>query len=181
MQTAAAAAAEARAEEAEKADDPPAYEAAAPEVGGAVDASFAASLRLQYLTAALMSDAYVADALYVRHPDVVAVIEPARPRLAGAVLWQKKYHAVADLHVEPLRAWYYVHHPVGRERARLVAYTIPPFYARARLSYRPPSVRGRVKFARVPAANHAADGARLAPGPRAPAADPLVRGRAGRG
>lgn len=147
VQTAAAAEAEARAEEAEQANDLAAYEAAAPEVGGAVDASFAASLRLQYLTAALMSDAYVADALYVRHPDVVTVIEPARPRLAGAILWQKKYHAVADLHVQPLRGWYYVHHPVGRERARLVDYTIPPFYARARLSYRPPAVRGRVKFA----------------------------------
>jgi len=147
VQTAAAGEAEARAEAAEKANDTAAYEAAAPDVGGAVDASFAASLRLQYLTSAMMSDAYVADALYVRHPEVAVIIAPARPRLAGAILWQKKYHAVADLHVEPLRAYYYVHTPVGRARAKLVAYPIPAFYARSRIDYRPAVVSTRVRFA----------------------------------
>ncbi len=147
VQTAAAADAEAKAEAAEQARDPAAYRAAAPEVGGAVDASFAMSLRLEYLTSAMLAHAYVADALYVRHPEVVAVIEPARPRLAGAVLWQKKYQVVADLHVEPLRAYYYVHHPVGRVHARLVAYRVPPFYARVRLDYPAPVVTGRVKLA----------------------------------
>jgi FecR protein len=146
-QTAAAADAEAEAEAAAEANDNAAYVAAAPELGGAVDASFAASLRLQYLTSAMLAHAYVADALYVRHPAAVAVIEPARPRLAAAVLWQKKYHAVADLHVQPLRARYYVHHPMGRVRAKLVAYPIPPFYARVKLDYRPPVVTTRVKFA----------------------------------
>ena len=144
-QTAAAAEAEAEVEAAEQADDTAAYAAAAPELGGAVDASFAMSLRLQYLSSAMLGHAYVADALYVRHPDAVAVIEPARPRLAGAVLWNKKYHAVADLHVQPLRAHYYVHHPVGRAHAKLVAYPIPPFYARVKLGYEPPSVSSRVK------------------------------------
>jgi len=147
VQAGAAAQAEARVEAAETANDPAAYRAAAPEVGGAVDASFAMSLRLHYLTSAILSDAYVADALYVRHPDVVAVIEPARPRLAGAVLWHKKYHAVADLHVEPLRAAYYVHHPVGRAHAALVAYPIPPFYARVQLDYPVPIVTSRVHVA----------------------------------
>jgi hypothetical protein len=145
-QTAAAAAAEAEVEAAQKANDTAAYEAAAPELGGAVDASFAMSLRLQFLSNAMLSHAYVAEALYLRNPDVVAVIEPARPRLAAAVLWNKKYHAVADLHVEPLRAYYYVHHPRGRAHARLVAYPIPPFYARVNLNYRVPEVRSRVRL-----------------------------------
>jgi hypothetical protein len=144
-QTAAAAEAEADIEAAEQADSTEAYEAAAPDMGGAVDASFALSLRLQYLSNAMLGHAYVADALYVRHPDAVAVIEPVRPRLAGAVLWNKKYHAVADLHVQPLRAHYYYHHPVGRAHARLVAYPIPPFYARVKLGYEPPRVSSRVK------------------------------------
>ncbi|HWM87805.1 MAG TPA: FecR domain-containing protein, partial [Kofleriaceae bacterium] len=122
VQTAAAAEAEAAVEAAEKANDTAAYAAAAPEMGGAVDASFAMSLRLQYLSNAMLGHAYVADQLYVRHPDVVAVIEPARPRLAAAVLWHKKYHAVSDVHVAPMRDYYYVHHPVGRVRAKLVAY-----------------------------------------------------------
>jgi hypothetical protein len=144
-QTAAAAEAEADIEAAEQADSTEAYEAAAPEMGGAVDASFALSLRLQYLSNAMLGHAYVADALYIRHPAAVAVIDPVRPRLAGAVLWNKKYHAVADLHVQPLRAYYYLHHPVGRAHAQLVAYPIPPFYARVKLGYQPPRISSRVK------------------------------------
>ncbi len=144
-QTAAAAEAEADIEAAEQADSTEAYEAAAPEMGGAVDASFALSLRLQYLSNAMLGHAYVADALYIRHPEAVAVIDPVRPRLAGAVLWNKKYHAVADLHVQPLRAYYYLHHPVGRAHAQLVAYPIPPFYARVKLGYEPPRISSRVK------------------------------------
>ena len=139
--------AEAQAEAAQKANDPKAYQAAAPSIGAGVDASFALSLRLQYLTYALMSHAYVADALYVRHPDLAVVIDPARPRLAAAVLWHKKYHAVAATRIQPMRVYYYYHEPTGRLRAKAVAEPIPPFYARVKLTYKEPALRGRVKFA----------------------------------
>lgn len=139
--------AEAQAEAAQKANDPKAYEAAAPTIGAGVDASFALSLRLQYLTYALMSHAYVANALYVRHPDLAVVIDPARPRLAAAVLWHKKYHAVAATRIQPMRVYYYYHEPTGRLRAKAVAEPIPPFYARVKLKYKEPVLRGRVKFA----------------------------------
>jgi hypothetical protein len=112
-----------------------------------VDASFALSTRLHFLTHAMAGHAYMANSIYLRHPDVKVVIEPARPKLAAAVLWNKKYHAVARAHVQPLRPIWYVHHPVGRLRAKAVAYTVPPFYAKIKLGYEPPEVRTRVKVA----------------------------------
>ena len=144
-QAAIAAEAQGRAEAAEQAADTAAYEAAAPEIGASVDASFAVSTRLHFLTNAMIAHAYVADSLYVRHPEAKVVIEPVRPRLAASVLWNKKYHAVARAHVQPLRPVWYVHHPVGRVRAKLVAYPIPAFYGKVKLAYEPPDVTARVK------------------------------------
>ncbi len=146
VQTAAAIEANAKAEAAASAGDTQAYIAVAPEIGGAVDASFALSLRLQFLSYAMLSHAYVADSLYIRHPDAAVVIEPARPQLAASVLWHKKYHAVADLSLEPIRTYYYVHHPVGRVRARAVAFEVPAFYAGVNLDYEPVAVSSRVKL-----------------------------------
>jgi ferric-dicitrate binding protein FerR (iron transport regulator) len=144
-QSKAAEEAEARAKAAEEAQDAKQYEAAAPEIGASVDASFALSNRLQYLTYAMLADAYIADSLYVRHPTVVKVIDPVRPRLATAILWHKKYHFVTYAYLRPMRPWYYVHTPVGRARARFVAYTIPPWYARVNLRYQPIEWRARVR------------------------------------
>ncbi|HKE17483.1 MAG TPA: hypothetical protein VKB80_21560, partial [Kofleriaceae bacterium] len=45
------------------------------------------------------------------------------------------------------RAYYYYHTPRGRAHAVLVAEPIPPFYARCKLDYRAPAVRGRVRVA----------------------------------
>lgn len=146
-QAQATAEAEAKATAAADASDVAAYEAAAPEIGAGVDASFALSLKLHFLTNALLAHAYVVDSLYVRHPSVVATIEPVRPQLAASILWQKKLHGVAQLHIRPLRPVYYVHHPVGRVNAKFVAYAIPPFFAKVNLKYAVPDVRARVKVA----------------------------------
>jgi hypothetical protein len=146
VQTKAAADAEARAQEAEAAKDTKAYEAAAPEIGGAVDASFAASMRLQYLTNAMLAHAYIADSLYVRHPSVVPILAKRRARLAASILWHKKYHWVSYEYMRPLRPYWYRHHPRGRLHARHVRYVVPAFYAGVNLRYRPIEVRTRVRF-----------------------------------
>jgi hypothetical protein len=151
-QAQATAEAEAKAQAAADANDAAAYEATAPEIGAGVDASFALSLKLQFLTNALLAHAFVVDALYVRHPSVVAIVEPVRPQLAASILWQKKFHAVAHIHLLPLRPIFYVHHPVGRVHAKFVAYAIPPFFAKVNLRYKVPDVRGRVKVVYVPPA-----------------------------
>jgi preprotein translocase subunit YajC len=144
-QTKAAQDAEEKAKAAEAAQDSKAYEASAPEIGASVDASYALSNRLQYLTYAMLADAYIADSLYVRHPSVVKILDPRMRRLRRALLWQKKYHYVSYAYLRPMRPWYYVHTPMGRARARFVAYTIPPWYARVNLRYRPIDWRGRVR------------------------------------
>ena len=144
-QTKAAQDAEEKAKAAEEAQDTKAYEAAAPEIGASVDASYGLSNRLQYLTYAMLADAYIADSLYVRHPAVVKILDPRMRRLRRAILWQKKYHYVSYAYLRPLRPWYYLHTPMGRARARFVAYTIPPWYARVNLRYRPIDWRARVR------------------------------------
>jgi hypothetical protein len=144
-QTKAAQEAEERAKAAESAQDTKAYEAAAPEIGASVDASYALSNRLQYLTYAMLADAYIADSLYVRHPTVVKILDPRIRRLRHAILWHKKYHYVSYAYLRPMRPWYYVHTPWGRARARYVAYTIPPWYARVNLRYRPIEWRTRIR------------------------------------
>ena len=144
-QTKAAQDAEAQAKAAEAAQDTKAYEAAAPEIGASVQASYALSNRLQYLTYAMLADAYIADSLYVRHPAVVKVLDPRMRRLRASILWHKKYHYVSYAYLRPMRPWYYVHTPWGRARAKFVAYTIPPWYARVNLRYRPLDWRARVR------------------------------------
>jgi hypothetical protein len=146
-QGAAAAEASVTAEAAAEADDTDAYLAAAPEIAGSVDASFALSLRLQLLSYAMLSHGYIAESLYVRHPEVQPIIAPARPRLAAAVLWHKRYHVVSDVHLEPVRTYYYLHHPRGRTHAAAVGFEIPSFYARARLAADVAPPRARVKVA----------------------------------
>ena len=144
-QTKAAQEAEEKAKAAEAAQDAKAYEAAAPEIGASVDASYALSNRLQYLTYAMLADAYIADSLYVRHPAVVKILDPRIRRLRASILWHKKYHWVTYEYLRPMRPWYYVHTPWGRARARFVSYEIPPWYARVNLRYRPIDWRPRVR------------------------------------
>ena len=144
-QTKAAQDAEAQAQAAEQAQDQKAYTAAAPEIGASVDASYALSNRLQYLTYAMLADAYIADSLYARHPTVVKLLDPRIRRIRAAMLWNKKYHYVAYAYLRPMRPWYYIHTPNGRLRARFVAYTVPPWYARVNLAYRPLDWRGRIR------------------------------------
>jgi hypothetical protein len=144
-QTKAAQEAEEQAKAAETAQDTKAYEAAAPEIGASVEASYALSNRLQYLTYAMLADAYIADSLYVRHPAVVKVLDPRMRRLRAAILWHKKYHWVSYAYLRPMRPWYYTHTPNGRLRARFVAYNIPPWYARVNLRYKPLNWRARVR------------------------------------
>ena len=144
-QTKAAQDAEAKAAAAEQAQDQKAYTASAPEIGASVDASYALSNRLQYLTYAMLADAYIADSLYARHPTVVKLLDPRMRRIRAAMLWNKKYHYVAYAYLRPMRPWYYVHTPNGRLRAKFVAYAIPPWYARVNLVYRPIDWRGRIR------------------------------------
>ena len=144
-QTKAAQEAEEKAKAAEEAQDTKAYEAAAPEIGASVEASYALSNRLQYLTYAMLADAYIADSLYVRHPAVVKVLDPRMRRLRAAILWHKKYHYVSYAYLRPMRPWYYTHTPNGRLRAKFVAYTVPPWYARVNLRYKPLNWRARVR------------------------------------
>lgn len=143
-QAKAAAEAEASAQAAADAGDQKAYVEVAPTIGGSVDASFALSGRLHFLTNAMVANAYVAGSLSARHPAVVEVV-PAKP-LAASVLWNKRYHAVAHGHVRPLRHTWYVHHPEGRARAKLVRHEIPPFFAKVKLTYQPPDIEARVKM-----------------------------------
>jgi hypothetical protein len=132
--------------EAETAADPVAYEAVAEPLGADVEATYLASLRLQNLTFAALSSAYVTAEINARFPEQTeVVVVKARPRLVGALLWNKKYRVVVHHHIRPLRPVYYVHHPVGRQRAVVVKHTVPAFYAKVVLKPLDP-VRVRSKF-----------------------------------
>ena len=73
--------------------------------------------------------------LYLRHPDVV-VWTAVEPRVQAAVLWPKRFDAMAALYFEPLRVQYYLHHPRGRMHAQWLGVAVPAFYA----SVTPPEV-----------------------------------------
>jgi len=117
------------------ADDSAGYSASLPEATIAIDASFLAALRLEYLTHAYLSRAVLAADLYVRHPKVV-VWATLEPRVQAAVLWPKRFDAMVVAYFEPLRVQYYLHHPRGRAHARWVGVAVPSFHA----SVTPPDV-----------------------------------------
>ena len=128
-----------KAGEFEAAADPAGYEAAEPEVATAVESAYLESLRLQYLTYAMMHHAYVVDELYVRYPDEVRpVYVTVAPAVRAVPLYHKKYHYVVHEAVLPLRPIYYVHHPVGRVHAVAVGVPVPVFYASVKLKPLPP-------------------------------------------
>lgn len=132
--TKAVAKAEATAIEAEEAKDGAAYDLAAPELGATIEASYLASMRLQFLTYAMLSRAYISNELYLRYPEVVKpVFVPAAPRIYGAILYHKKYHHVVHAHVRPWRTKYYYHHPRGRAHAVALGYEVPKFYKKRKL------------------------------------------------
>lgn len=140
---------EANDEKLEEENDAEAYEAGAEEGAATIEATFLASLRLQQLTYAMLGHAYVANEVYLRHPDELeAVFAPARPRVYGAILYHKKYHAAVYGHVRPLRDVYYVHHPRGREHAKMVKHAVPKFYGKVKLRPLPPGLaRKHVRMA----------------------------------
>lgn len=126
---------EAEASAAADANVPTQYEAKLPSAAVAIDASFLAALRLEYLTQAYASHAALAAELYVRHPDEVAW-KPLAPRLQAAVLWPKRWAIASDAYFEPLRVQYYLHHARGRAHAKWVGLAVPMFYA----SVTPPEI-----------------------------------------
>jgi hypothetical protein len=86
--------------EAEQANDPAAYEAVADPLATDVEATYLASLRLENLTFAMLSSAYLAYEINARYPEQTEpVIVVARPRLVGTLLWHKKFHVVVHHHV----------------------------------------------------------------------------------
>ncbi|HUH05469.1 MAG TPA: FecR family protein [Kofleriaceae bacterium] len=136
---------DATAREMEEAGNLAGYEADAEPRMVALEASFNASLRLQGLTYAMLSHAYLADSLYARHPvEVEPVYLPARSHVSGAVLYHKKYHSIVRVHVKPMRPLYYRHHPRGLERAKLVSVDVPAFYLKAKLKA-PPAEKVRAR------------------------------------
>lgn len=140
---------DATAREMEAAGNVAGYEADAEARTVALDASFQASLRLEGLTYAMLSHAYLAEELHARHPDAAGeVYVAARPQVAGAVLYHKKYHSIVRVHVKPLRPLYYRHHPRGHKNAKLAAVPVPAFYLRAKIAAPPiEKVRARAKVA----------------------------------
>lgn len=147
--TSSAAEAEAAVEASAEAEDAAAYEAAAPALALDLDASFAASVRLHYVTYAMLGHAYLATELYHRHPaEVEPIYVEVAPAASAAILWHKRYHLVVDQHVRPLRAHWYVHTPRGRVVATAAHVEVPAFYARVKLA---PVVRAdldaRLQFA----------------------------------
>jgi len=127
------------------AGDTAGYQSIAVDGAVAIDASYLASLRLEALTHAYAGHAAITSDLYVRHPDVV-VWAPVAPKVQAAVLWPKRFDAVAVAYLEPLRMQYYVHHPRGRINAELVGVAVPEFYAKVSPPELP-SVRGKLKVA----------------------------------
>jgi hypothetical protein len=110
------------------ANDAAGYRAQLPAGALAIDASFLAALRVEWLTHAYAARALLAQELYVRHPEVVAWTK-LEPRLQAAVLWPKRFDATTVTFFEPLRIQYYLHHPRGRAHAQLVGIAVPSFYA----------------------------------------------------
>lgn len=137
------------------ANDAAGYSAELPAGALAIDASFLAALRVEWLTHAYVARALLAQDLYVRHPDAVVWAKLEAP-VHAAVLWPKRFDATTVAFFEPLRVQYYLHHPRGRAHARLVGIAVPSFYAsvtppelaagnaRAKLQFKPftpPAVR----------------------------------------
>ena len=119
---------EADAAAAASADQGARYGADLPAAAIAIDASFLAALRLEYLTHAHASRAVLGADLYVRHPQAV-VWTSLQPHVQAAVLWPKRFDAMAVAYFEPLRVQYYLHHPRGRAHAHWVGVAVPSFYA----------------------------------------------------
>lgn len=140
---------DATAREMEAAGNLAGYEADAEPRTVALEASFNASLRLQGLTYAMLSHAYLADELYARHPEQAEpVYVPARPRVSAAVLYHKKYHSIVRVHVKPLRPLYYRHHPRGHKHAKAMSVEVPAFYLKAKVKAPPvDKVRARANVA----------------------------------
>ncbi len=131
------------AKKAETAGDDAAYQKAAPERGAVVEASFAASVRLNQLTYAMLAHSYLARQLYVRHPKKLEKkYNKARPRVVAALLYQKKFHAVVTTRVKPIRGMYYRYHPRGRAQVAYVGVKLTPFARRQKLA---PIPRVRVR------------------------------------
>lgn len=128
-------------------NDPAAYTAALPEGAATIDASFLLASRLEALTWAYAGHGELATDLYVRHPaELEAKWTATLPRVDAAVLWPKRFEVTGSAYFEPLRAQYYVHHPVGRAHAQLVGIAVPAFYAQVEPpAVEPATVRGRLK------------------------------------
>jgi len=126
--------ADAQAELQMKAKDQAGYAKGAPAAGAAIEASYLAGVRLEGLTFATESHAYVAEELYLRHPDVVGpVFTPVEARVHGSVLLGKKLCVVVSQRLRPLRIAFYAHHPEGRLHASLVGAVVPAFYLKTKL------------------------------------------------
>jgi hypothetical protein len=128
-------------------NDPAAYTAALPEGAATIDASFLLSSRLEALTWAYAAHAALARDLYVRHPaEAEAKWQVIGPQVDAAVLWPKRFEVTANAYFEPLRAQYYVHHPVGRAHAQLVGVAVPEIYAHVDPpEIQPATVRAKIK------------------------------------
>ncbi len=136
--------------------DVKAYAAMAPDLGATIEASYLASLRLEALTYAMLSRAYITGELYVRHPlEVQPIYVAAAPEVHGTILYQKKLHGVVHGHVAPMRVSYWRHHPMGRVQVAAHGQVVAPFYLKTQLRaipaarvnervgvtvYRPPTV-----------------------------------------
>jgi FecR protein len=130
----AALAADASAKALLKAKDDKGYGKAAPEYGATIEAAYLAALRLEQLTLATQAHAFLAEELYLRHPDEVQpAYAPVEARVHGAVLLNKKFRIVVGQRLRPLRPAFYAHHPEGRAHASLVEAKVPSFYAKVRL------------------------------------------------
>ena len=99
-----------------------------PEGELAIEASFLAGLRLEYLTHAYVAHAALARELALRHPETASWAELA-PRASADALWPKRWDVTASAYLEPLRVQYYIHDRRGRAHAHWVGVTVPAFYA----------------------------------------------------
>jgi len=137
----------------EKTNNVDGYIKVAPDYGANIEASYLLSLRLQHLTYAQLSHAYLAQELHLRHPTKTQTgYAPIRRRVAASILFHKRYHAVVHRQVRPWRPLYYRHHPVGRRRTVVLAGAgpLPKFYKkRALRDIEPKRVRGRLRVRAV--------------------------------
>ncbi len=139
---------QAKAESLEASADFDGYVEVQPELAVSIDAAYLATLRHQWLAMKMLSHAYIAHSIHVRHPEVTAeVYAKHESQVNASVLHHKKFHVSAWAHAKPLRPSYYVHHPRGRMKAKFVGVPVPKFYAKAKLRPVPVGkVRARVKF-----------------------------------